>query len=153
MKSGLTWSRMRCISQRVLANLNQILLFLLPLQWTGQSSYEQVAHTQLYPCFAVRWIRLKIAPCQAAIFAKPPKGALHNPSAGQYLKAFLVRRFFHHFHPQSGGRGGRFHGRAAVAPVAPKQLEFRSPPFRFCDDRRGPDRVLHGGRLHLNGQQ
>lgn len=71
----------------------------------------------------------------------------------QYVKPFLVGRFFDHFYPQSNGRGGGRYARAAITSVSPQKKQLRGPLLGFSHYCWGSGGVLHSGWLHLHGQQ
>ena len=58
----------------------------------------------------------------APILAQPAKGALDDPSSGQYHEAFGAGRLTDHFHPQAQRRRGRGDEWSLIAGISPKQL-------------------------------
>src|SRR3972149_3312545 len=90
---------------------------------------------------------------EPSVSAQPPEGALHNPPAGQHLKAMAIHGALDHFNQPASQGGSPIHQLSGISAIGPNQAEPWKSPQKLAQHQLGAITVLNVRSMHHHGQQ
>ena len=109
-------------------------------------------HRNLNPCLTGLWQSFIIF-AQSTTPTQPAKGALHDPSARQHLKAVAVGRTLDNLQKPASEGVCPLDKLSSITPIGPDQLEPRKSPHKLRKHQHGSVTVLDVGSMDDNSQK